>query len=119
MKTWLCGLTVVALAFSACTTKSGARRDAEAAFQSGQQLGQQQQQPMVYFRGYVRRPAVPWVEGLTLAQALVQADYTGALDPRVITVTRGGELHRIDVRRLLNGREDPLLEPGDLIEIQR
>jgi hypothetical protein len=119
MRPLFCGLIFVALAFSACTTKSGARRDAEAAFQSGQQLGQQQQQPVVFFRGYVRRLAVPWVEGLTLAQALVQADYTGALDPRLITVTRGGELHRIDVRRLLSGREDPLLEPGDLVEIQR
>lgn len=117
MRTFFWSLISVALAFSSCATKSGARKDAESAFQFGQQ--QAQQQPMVYFRGYVRKSAVPWKEDLTLAQAILQAEYTGVWDPRLVTITRRGELHRVDVRRLLSGREDPLLEPGDLVELQR
>jgi hypothetical protein len=110
----------VALGVSACTTKSSAKRQADAAFQAGQQQAQQAQQgAVVYFRGFVRKPAVPWAEDLTLAKALLQAEYTGMWDPRLITITRKGETFRINPKRLLSGQEDPVLEPGDIVEVQR
>lgn len=116
-------LVVVALGVAACTTTSRARRDAQAAFEAGQRQAQEarqtQQSPVVYFRGPVRKPTVPWTEDLTLAKALLQAEYTGLWDPHLILLTRKGETHRIDPRRLLSGQEDVLLKPDDLIEVQR
>ena len=61
---------------------------------------------------------VPWTEGLTLAQALVAAQYTFNWDPHTITVTRQGEVHPVNARRLLRGQDDPLLEPGDVVEVR-
>ena len=113
----------VALGVSACTSASKARRDAQAAFEAGQRQAQQaqqaQQNPVVYFRGLVRKPMVPWTEDLTLAKALLQAEYTGLWDPHLLLLTRQGETYRVDPKRLLSGQEDPPLKPGDLIEVQR
>jgi hypothetical protein len=113
----------VALGVSACTTTSKARRDAQAAFEAGQQQAQQarqaQQSPVVYFRGLLRKPTVPWTEDLTLAKALLQAEYTGLWDPHLITLTRKGETYRIDPKRLLSGQDDLPLQADDLIEVQR
>jgi hypothetical protein len=77
------------------------------------------QQAAVYFRGYVRKPVVTWKEDLTLAKAILEAEYTGQWDPRLITITRRGQVFRVNPRRLLSGLEDPALEPGDIIEVQR
>jgi hypothetical protein len=119
-------LTVV---LTGCKTKATAQREADrkafiATQQSAmagleQQQQQQQQQPVVWFRGEVRNPRVPWTEGLTLAQALLAAQYTSNWDPHIITVTRQGEVHPVNPRRLLRGQEDPLLEPGDVVEVHR
>ena len=110
----------VALGVSACTSASKARRDAQAAFEAGQRQAQQaQQNPVVYFRGPLRKLTVPWTEDLTLAKALLQAEYTGLWDPHRITLTRQGETYRIDPKRLLSGQDDRLLKPDDLIEVQR
>jgi hypothetical protein len=93
------------------------------AFLEGQQrawTGQQQnQEPAVFFRGVVRNPRVPWTEGLTLARALLAAEYTGTLDPTRIRITREGTTYVVDVKRLLRGQDDPLLQPGDLVEVFR
>jgi hypothetical protein len=123
-ETWIClvlGLLIL-LATSGCTTKASANAQAQAAFMRGQQeaLKQQQQNaPSVYFRGDVKKPSVPWTEDLTLAQALVAAEYTGLWDPHTILIIRKGETFKIDPKRVLRGVEDPLLEPGDIVEIQR
>lgn len=118
-------LVVAALGLhTGCTTKSRAQRQAQQSFLEGQRqllAAEQQQaqaagQPMVWFRGLVRLTQVPWVEGLTLSQALATAHYTGALDPSVIIVVRQGQVHRVDPRRLLRGEDDPELQPGDLVE---
>ena len=77
------------------------------------------QEPAVFFRGMVRNPRVLWTEDLTLAQALLDAEWTGALEPTKIRITRQGRNHDVDVRRLLRGVENPLLEPGDVIEVFR
>jgi hypothetical protein len=116
-------LVIVALILPcglACVSKSKARAQAQAAFQAGQQqAGQLPMTNVVIVRGEVRMPVVPWVEDLTLARALVAADYSALADPREILIIRRGVAQRVDIRKLLSGAEDPLLEPGDIIEIWR
>jgi hypothetical protein len=118
----LVGLCLVALFASGCVSKSKARLQAEKAFLEGQQKAlsdqQQQQQPVVWFRGDVRNQRIPWSEGLTLTRALLAAQFTWNRDPKAITVTRAGELYVVDPKRLLRGLEDPELEPGDVVEVR-
>jgi|SRR5882672_64102 len=114
------GILLLALALTGCVTKATARREAEKAFveaQQREQAEQERQHPSVWFRGEVRNQRVPWTEGLTLAQALLAAQYTSNWDPHLITVTRQGEVHPVNARRLMRGQEDPLLEPGDVVEV--
>jgi hypothetical protein len=73
----------------------------------------------IYFTGDVKMSVVPWHEDLTLAEALVQAQYTGYNDPFSITLTRQGTGYRINVRGLLRGTDNPSLEPGDRINVRR
>jgi len=115
------GILLLVVVLSGCATKATARREAEKAFveaQHREQAEQERQHPSVWFRGDVRNQRVPWTEGLTLAQALVAAQYTFNRDPHTITVTRQGEVHPVNARRLLRGQEDPLLEPGDVVEVR-
>jgi len=64
----------------------------------------------------VQNPTVPWVEGLTLAQAIATSNYTGTDAPRQIIITRQGESATLDPKLLLNGADFPL-EIGDVIEL--
>jgi len=109
------------LAVSGCTSRSKARAQVQAAFAAGQQqaLSGQTNAPTVSFRGDVKNPKVPWTEEMTLAKALVAAEYTGSWDPHTIVILRQGEKYKVDPKRLLGGLEDPLLEPGDTVEIHR
>lgn len=113
-------LLLAALA-GGCTTQSQARAQAQAAFLAGQnaELRQQQQDqtPGVTVVGPVQNQHVPWVEGLTLAQAIATANYLDSHAPRKITITRNGESASLDPVVLLNGTDIPL-EPGDVVEIQ-
>lgn len=105
-----------------CTTKAKARAQAGAAFTAGQNqvLSQSQNQtPVVTLIGSVRHRIIPWQEGLTLAQAIDAAVYTGFSDPRLIVLARGPERVEIRVNDLLRGTANPILEPGDIIEIRR
>jgi len=117
----LLGIVLSGVAFAGC--KSSPKVNPQAAFLEGQQRAwtgaQMNQEPAVFFRGMVRNPRVTWREDLTLAQALLEAEYTGALEPTKIRIMRQGQSHTIDVRHLLRGKENPLLEPGDLIEVLR
>ena len=111
---------VFAVVLTGCATKATARREAEKAMIATQQsamAAQANQEPAVWFRGDVRHQRVPWTEGLTLAEALVTAQYTGNWDPHRITLTRQGEVFVINPRRLLRGQDNPTLESGDLIEV--
>ena len=123
MKTILFILLTAILVTPGCAGKSKAKLREQQAFLRGQQQAiaaqQEAQQPAVWFRGLIRHPRVAWTENLTLAQALVAADYTGTLDPTSIKIIRQGQTYRIDPKRLLRGLEDPPLEPGDLVEIGR
>jgi len=121
LKTLLTCLLLLILAASGCTTNSKAKAQARAAFLAGQQqaLMQQQQGPVVTVLGRVRNRTIPWTEELTLTKALVAAQYQGFSDPRVIFIIRNGLQFQVNVKQLLKGKEDPPLEPGDTIEIQK
>jgi hypothetical protein len=73
--------------------------------------------PAVMFTGDVKVQFVPWTEGMSLAQGLLGAQYTGSWDPHLITITRGGVSYRVDARRFLRGEENPELQVGDLINV--
>ncbi len=67
--------------------------------------------------GSVRNTEIPWTQGLTLARAIVAAEYTGADDPAEIIITRNGEQGSVDPQALLQGADVPL-EAGDAITIR-
>ena len=109
--------------FCSCVSRSKAQARAQEAYLAGQNaaLRQQQEQaqtqtPGVTVIGSVQNPDVPWVEGLTLTQAIATAHYLGRHDPKEIILTRQGESARIAPKMLLAGRDVPL-EPGDIITI--
>jgi hypothetical protein len=107
-----------------CVSKSQARLKEQNAFLAGQNtvLMQQQaqtaaQSPGVTIVGAVQHPQVPWITGLTLAQAIATANYVGAKAPKQIIITRNGESAAMDAKVLLNGTDIPL-EIGDVIELR-
>jgi hypothetical protein len=107
---WFCG----------CVTKAQANAQAREAYMAGQRAalasvaGEGQ---VIQIDGPVKRAQVPWVEGLTLSQAIATAQYTGRHNPRTITITRQGETIGVNPRDLLNGHV-VLLEPGDAVKIR-
>ena len=107
---------------SGCKTGSRARADQQAAFLAGQNalLRQQQAQQFstVTILGPVHTHTVPWVAGLTLAQAVATADYLGSRAPTEIIITAGvGDSATLDGTVLLNGTAVPL-EAGDVVDIR-
>ncbi len=76
-------------------------------------------QPTIYFRGAVQKPVVAWREDLTLAEGLLEAGYASTFSPHAIRVTRAGRSYNIDVQRLLRGTDNPVLLPGDVVEVFR
>jgi len=113
----------LAAALTGCTSQSRAKANAQQAYVAGQQqaaaLQREVMEPAVWFKGPIRNPRVPWTADLTLAQALLVADYTGLSNPFKIDVIRQGKRHSINVGRLLRGTDNPLMEPGDVVEIFR
>jgi hypothetical protein len=65
----------------------------------------------------VQNSQVPWVAGLTLAQAIATANYLDSHEPGEIIITRQGESAKLDPKVLLRGAQVPL-EPGDVIELR-
>jgi hypothetical protein len=111
-----------------CVSKSQARLRERNAFLEGQNATLQQEQaqaaaksaaesPGVTIVGSVQHPQVPWVTGLTLAQAITTANYVGPEEPKQIIITRNGESATMDASVLLNGKDIPL-EIGDIIELR-
>lgn len=104
-----------------CVTRAQANADARAAYLAGQKdafatiVATQHSNIKVF--GPVQNSEVPWVEGMTLTQAIATAIYTAQSNPREINLMRRGESATIDPRNLLNGHEVPL-EPGDTIELR-
>jgi hypothetical protein len=121
---FICVLALVfsmAALLSSCTTKSAARANAQEAFLEGQNAALRQQQalqtPSVTIVGPVQNPQVPWVAGLTLAQAIATANYLDSREPKQIVITRNGESATLDPNVLLNGTDVPL-EAGDVVELR-
>lgn len=124
-----CGLILLlaALMAAGCASRSQAKLREENAFLAGQNAALQQQQtalsqgaaafPGVTVIGAVQHSQVPWVSGLTLAQAVATANYVGAEDPKQIIITHHGESAALDASVLLNGASIPL-EIGDVVELK-
>jgi hypothetical protein len=111
-----------------CTSESKAKLREKNAFLAGQNSVLQQQQAQtttqtsiqsagVMVVGAVQNPQVPWIAGLTLAQAIATANYVGQDQPKQIIITRNGESATMDASVLLNGTDIPL-EIGDIIELR-
>ena len=117
---WALSISAAAL-LAGCTTKSGAQAKAREAFLAGQNAALRQQQAAqfsgVTVVGPVQNPQVPWVAGLTLAQAVATANYLDSHEPKTIIITRQGESAQLDAKVLLNGVAVPL-ESGDVIELR-
>lgn len=113
------GMWILESCLTGCVTKAKAREQARAAFLAGQQSAMirmaQPQKPIVTFIGQVQTPTIPWSEGLTLAQGIVQARYTGK-DPKQIMIVRNGQAVPVDPKELLKGEDVPLVA-GDLVQI--
>lgn len=77
------------------------------------------QEQQITIQGEVRNPVVMWTPGLTLARALVEAEYLGARDPQMIYIFRKEQAIRVDPSHLLGGIKDPVLQPGDIVELRR
>ena len=116
-------LISILAALPGCASRSKAR--AQAAYLAGQnaELRQQQQElqsqqfPTVTIIGPVQNPKVPWVVGLTLAQAIATANYLDSHEPKQIVITRQGESATVDPSALNSATSIPL-EPGDVVELQ-
>jgi hypothetical protein len=81
-----------------------------------QQAQTQGQGPCVTVNGEVRNRVIPWTEGLTLARAVVAADYYGAKDPGQLLIVHNGVATRLDPKQLLSGVDIPL-QPGDVVQL--
>ena len=113
------GILALALAATGCVSKSEADARARAAYVAGQQAAYQSMQGSmtdIVVLGNVKTHHVPWVNGLTLAQALATANYTGSQDPQQIILKRNTVETQVDPKMLLNGRDMPL-QPGDVISV--
>jgi hypothetical protein len=112
---------LLVLLLAGCVSKKDADLRARQAYMEGQAQAakqwQSQRPPMVVVRGPVRNPSVPWTEEMTLAKAIVAADYTGFMNPILIRVIRDGQMiEEIKGIDLLHGHDVPL-QAGDLVDI--
>ncbi|HEU5397420.1 MAG TPA: hypothetical protein VFV81_09645 [Verrucomicrobiae bacterium] len=108
----------LALTLTGCVTKAKAQAMARQAYLDGQRsaFASMRSEKNIAVLGDVDNHQVPWVDGLTLAQAIATARYNGLHDPKLITINRNGETGQVNPRDLLHGRDIPL-EPGDIITV--
>jgi hypothetical protein len=115
------GMLILSLAaVTGCVTKSKADAEARAAYLAGQKAAYDSigaQMTAIVVLGNVAKHEIPWVAGLTLAQALATANYQGMHNPEMIILKRNSVETRIDPKRLLNGQDNLQLNPGDVISI--
>jgi len=106
---------------TACVSEKTAQLQARQAYMAGQASAakqwQQERPPEVVVRGPVHNPVVAWTDDLTLAKAIVDADYTGFLTPHLIRVIRNGQvISEMEGVDLLHHHDVPL-QPGDIIDV--
>jgi len=123
MRAWiwvLSGLCATLLA-AGCVSKAKHQAEVKKAFLAGQSEATRRMVenlgPSVTIEGEVRQPFLPWTKDLTLAKAIVKAEYYGAQDPKKITIIRNGEELPVDPARLLSGDDYPVA-PGDVIRLK-
>jgi hypothetical protein len=111
-------ILILLAAAAGCTTKSKAKARAQSAFMAGQNAGlrTQAQGMTVSVIGAVRNPIIAWTEDLTLAKAIVIAEFQEQRNPREIVIRRAGQEFRISPQTLLKGEDIPL-QPRDEIII--
>src|ERR1700683_5240982 len=97
-KAWLIVLTAL-LAAGGCVSHKKAQLEARAAFVSGQQQAiqaqihaQEAQGPVVFLQGPIQNPVVQWRENMTLSEAIVDANYTAFMNPRLVRLIRGNQV---------------------------
>jgi hypothetical protein len=117
----LCLAMLLVFVTSGCVSKSKANAQARAAYIAGQQqamarMQQAQGGPSVTVNGEVRNHVVPWTQGMTLAHALITAEYLGTTDPGQIIIVHQGIATRFDPGKLLDGA-NILLQPGDIVQL--
>jgi glycogen debranching enzyme len=122
-------ILLLVLATGGCASKAKQQAQIRRAYAAGEQAAhaqmeqaaQQQQQlavdSQVRILGHVRNPLLNWEPGLTLARALVEADYENGKTPTAITIYRNNQQLNIDLQRLLEGEDYPLFA-GDIVYIQ-
>jgi hypothetical protein len=116
-------LFLLAAGLSGCITKAKADAQARAAFVAGEQQAMRNMEqlktrgPTVTVVGEVKNPRIPWTAELTLAKAVVEAEYFGTKDPSEILIVREGKAMRFDPKKLLEGEDMPL-QPQDLIQLK-
>jgi hypothetical protein len=113
-------IVILMFAISGCKTKSNSELQVQQAYIAGQEAALKQMQASgegVTVNGPVEHSFVPWVAGLTLAQAIATANYVGPNEPNQIIITRQGESATLDAKTLLRGNDVPL-EIGDVIELR-
>jgi hypothetical protein len=120
MKTLLACVILLSICLTGCTTKSAANAQAQEAYAAGQRQAFQQMlqsRNSVTILGPVRNQLVPWTEDLTLAKAIVAAEYYSKTNPREILLVRQGRAIPVDVNKLLAGEDIPL-QAGDVVNIR-
>src|SRR6478735_4708387 len=91
-------LICLPLLVAGCVSKTKAKLNAQQAYIAGQQqamMTMQQDKHSVQVRGNVKNTSVPWFEGLTVAKAIVAAEYQGTHDPTSVIVVRNGSATEI------------------------
>jgi hypothetical protein len=116
----LVSLIAALLCVAGCANKSEIQRQKEAAFQAGQQQALRQlyeaRFPVITVIGPVRNAKLDCTPDLTLARAIVAAEYQGVGNPREIILHHGSEETHINPKELLTGKDWPVAG-GDRIEI--
>jgi hypothetical protein len=115
-------LVLAVVVTAGCVSQKKAQMEARQAYVAGQeqavqaQLHEREAQgPVVFVQGPVQNHIIAWHEGLTLSQAIVDANYTAYMNPEDVRVMRGGqlagELKGIDLLH----HQDLNLQQGDTV----
>lgn len=114
-------LLILTVATGGCMTRSQAEADEREAYLAGQRDAfasmAEANRTSIMVIGQVQNHKIPWKDGMTLAQAIVEANYVSDFNPRQIILLRRGKSTGIDPKELLRGHDVPL-EPGDTITLR-
>ncbi len=111
---------LLALITAGCTSSRSAKLKQQEAYIAGQQQAMAEAQlaktPSVTVQGNVLNQIIPWTEDLTVAKAIVAAQYQGITNPRTIRLVRNRVAIDIKASDLLKGQDVPVIS-GDTIII--